>query len=282
MNYAVISPNKLHEELCEILVDNDLTMAKLEYKDSIHYQIEMYFKKCNYIQYSTGFDNPDEMFNDICRVLKENNKDDINTIMLYSTDEYVYEMVYFENYNNKEYDEDLFNQFASITNIELLPIYDKCAVIKTNIKTNVKSTCIDYKDITNIVMKTFYHTGIMVDTDNKITEIVYISEHPYASIGTTFTKTKDIIINNLCFLLYEEKENNNVMNKKASKLFNTEIKGRVFISLISPIFYKKIWDMNSTILNLVLNSINNESVEKELDDNRTINPFVVINKYINK
>jgi hypothetical protein len=38
--------------------------------------------------------------------------------------------------------------------------------------------------------------------------------------------------------------------------------------------------MNSTILNLVLNSINNESVEKELDDNRTINPFVVINKYI--
>ena len=61
MNYTVISPNKLHEEICELLVDNDLTMAKLEHKDSIHYQIEMYFKKCNYIQYSTGFDNPDEL-----------------------------------------------------------------------------------------------------------------------------------------------------------------------------------------------------------------------------
>ena len=30
-----------------------------------------------------------------------------------------------------------------------------------------------------------------------------------------------------------------------------------------------------------MNSINNESVEKELDDNRTVNPFVVINKYLN-
>lgn len=280
MNYALIEPNKLHEELCELLVDKNLKMANLDDKESIEYQVEMYFKKCYYIKYSEGFDNPDLMFDDICRVLKEKYKEDINTILLYSTDEYVYEMVYFEYSNKKEHDEDEFNQFASMSNIELIPIYHRCAVMKTNIKTGIQCTSINYKDLAHITLRNFYHSGVMIEPSKKMTTVTYVSENPFMSIGNTFTQGMDTVINNFPLIIYEEKNDQKEVNEIASSLFHQEIKGRIFLALLAPIHYKKLWDLNENTLNLIIKSIGNADIERELGDNRTVNPFVIMNRHI--
>ena len=67
MNYSIISPNKLHEDIFELLEDNKLKMVNIDNKDLITYHIEMYIKNSNYIQYSNTFDNADVLFDDICR-----------------------------------------------------------------------------------------------------------------------------------------------------------------------------------------------------------------------
>lgn len=280
MNYAIIEPNRLHEELYELLVDKKLSMANLNDKESIEYQVEMYFKKCYYIKYSEGFDNPDLMFDDICRVLKEKYKEDINTMLLYSTDEYVYEMVYFEYSNQREHDEDEFNQFASMSNIELIPIYHRCAIMKTNIKTGIQCTSISYKDIAHITLRNFYHSGVMIEPSKKITTVTYVTENPFISIGNTFTQGIDTVVNNFPLLMYEEKNDQKDVNEIASKIFNQELKGRIFLVLLAPIHYKKLWDLNENILQIILKSIGNSELEKELSDNRIANPFVVVNKYV--
>jgi len=279
MNYSIISPNKLHEEIAELLEDKNLKMINLDNKDLITYHIEMYIKNSNYINYSNTFDDPDKLFDDICKNLLDTNKEELNTIFIYSNEEFVYEMVYFEYVDNKEYDEDDFNQFASISNIQLLPIYHKCAIMKTNIKNGIKCIDINYKDLAFIVIQNFYNIGLMVNETNE-KEITFTTEHPFNVIGNTFIQTKTITIYNLYFMLYEEKCQSLVVNKKISKFFGEEIKGRCFLIMLSPIYFKKIWDLNKNIFNLIVNNLYNDNIEKVLMDKKDENPFVAINKII--
>ena len=284
MNYILIHVNKIYEDLYDLLDEKELTMNNLDHHDMIKFHIEKYIEKINYIKMGEYCDTPEERLNKIMEDLSDNTGEHMegNTLLVYSDDKIMYEIVFLENSKNQT-DINL-NDFGSITNIELYPIYGDCVIIKTRMqgKTLINDT-IDRKDLFNIIYNNFYHTGVMINSNNDIKELIFSGDVPSTIIGNTFKTHYKNEIFGLQFIIYQESDNDSFKNELVSKLCNKDIYGRTFLCLLSPIFNKKFFNNKISILKLVTSLLEDidkrKNIEKELGDDKITNPFIVLSKY---
>ena len=276
MNYIIINKNNAYTEIYETLEDNELFMNNLNDKELIIFHINKYVEKSNYINYSNVFNTEKERMDDALN----NYSDDktVNTILIYSNDDCMYELMYFE--SGKIESEEKINHFASIINTEEKIIYGTVYLFKTLIKKNKLEMAIaDKKDLFLLFNTIFYHTALIVE-ENEIKELYFTGDKPFNLIGNTFKESDKIEILNFYFCLYEE-ENGNYVNHKVSKLFKREIKGRCFIMMTCPYTFRKFWDLSEKTFNNIINIISNDDkydyIDRKIHDNLLGNPFMLFN-----
>ena len=285
MNYILVKTNKIYEELYDLLEDKELSMNNPDNNEMVKFHMEKYIEKIDYIKISEKFETPEDRIDNIMNAFSDGPEEhmDGNTLLLYSDDEIMYEVLFLENRKNQ--DDENINDFGSITNIELHPIFGDCAIIKTGINgKDLLNMTIDRKDLFKIIYNNFFHTGVMVNSDNKdLKEITFSGDMPSTVIGNTFQNFYKNEIFGLQFVIYEEKNNDKIKNELVSKLCNKDIFGRVFVCLLSPVFFKKFFNNKTSIINNITSLMEDKEtvkkIQKDLDDDKITNPFVVLSKY---
>jgi hypothetical protein len=202
----------------------------------------------------------------------------------------MFEIIFMEELGVDKND-DILNQFGSISNIELSPIYGKIAIVKTSYKNGeLKNSLINDNDINEIIVNNFYHTGIMINSDGSLLELEFSGDNPNLTIGGNFKQMDSLSLFGLVLIGYNETNTTNEINKIASKIYGKEIRGRIFLTTMCPITNKRFWSLNIDIFNNIFklvsyldgtqeqkNKIN--ELEKELTDDKLKNPFFLIKKY---
>ena len=82
----------------------------------------------------------------------------------------------------------------------------------------------------------------------------------------------------------EKQDKNSKPNDTINSIFNTDFKGRVYLTILSPISTKRHWNLNKEMLGDIKKIIHNESIVKKIysdidKENKMINPFFLIKKY---
>ena len=284
MNYILLKTNKIHEELYDLLEDKELSMNNPNHNDMVKFHMEKYIEKIDYIKISEKFETPEDRINNIMENFSDGLEKNMegNTLLLYSDDEIMYELLFVENRQNRN--EENLNEFGSITNIELHPVYGDCAIIKTGINGNdLLNMTINRKDLFTIIYNNFFHTGVMVSSNNDMKELLFSGDMPSTVIGNMFKNHRKAEIFGLQFIIYEETNSDKLKNEIVSKLCNKDIFGRVFVCVLSPVFFKKFYNNKISIMNTITSLTGDKDtikkIQKELDDDRIINPFLVLSKY---
>ena len=285
LNYCIITKNKIYEEIHDAVEEEELTMSNPNHEDKIKYLIDktiknnkdinFYEKKCNSIN---------DIFGEIIEELLNDNPQEEsqgNTVLLYSDINEMFELVFIE--KDVDFDDKELNQFASISNYELKPIYNSCAIFKTGYKNNnIKNGIISLKDIHNIMYYNFYHIGLLVDCDKNMKEITFSGDMPYNFIGSQFKMTDNF--ERLGFQIVTFVEEGTKLNVLSSKLCNKEISGRVFITLLNPPYNKKFGNFTKELFELIIKIIDDfdlsKNIETDVLNDKIINPFLIINKHI--
>lgn len=292
-NYCLIKKNKLYEDLYEILEEEELIMDNPNHKDSIKYKIRMlaksYFK--NKISISNAFSTSNESLEDLMVEITGNSEDDSlqgNTLLMFADNESMYEVVFMEQVGVVNSDTDL-NQLASISNIELAPIYGNVAVVKTSyIDGKLKNVTITEEDVINLITNNFYHGGVMMNCDGTTTELEFSGDNPNIMIGGNFKQLAPFQMFGLTLVGYNEQGTE--INNLASKLYGNEIKGRFYVAILCPITNNRFWGIDLNIVENLIKLIKfsegtaeeKEIIEKlnnELSDDKLKNPFFLIKKY---
>ena len=284
-NYCLVKVNKIYEEIYDMLEDKNLSMHQVDDTNNILYEIKKIVTNNQNIIISDNMDCENLLEEIMVNITKDdiNNTKQGNTVLLYASDDYMYELVYMEDYSHEQGDEYL-NQLASICNIELIPIYGDICIVKTSYKNKVlESKELNLNDIINIIISNFYHTGIMIYADNTHKEIMFSGDKPNYVIGNTFSKVNQFEIFGLVLVIYSEDVKSDKNNEIVSKLMDEEINGKVFITLLCPLTNKKYWNITNTTIKNILSIKENKdslsSINKEIFDDKLINPFFLIKKY---
>ena len=269
MDYALINRNNLYEDLHDLLEENDFNMHDINKSENIKYCIKKYIHTLDYVNFIKACSK--DRMNDIVSKLDELSTLEtleINTILLYSNEKYAYEAIYLKNEieNNN-------NQFATISNTELLCINGYVAIIKTKfLNGEYIEDNMTFDDLAEIIIKNFYHIGLMINPNNSINELEFNTDKPFRTIGNTFKQIGTIELLNVSFVLYNEESDES--NELVMKLFNnySNIKGRCFISVLSPEPHLKFLDLTKNMFEKILYLIETKTVLTD-EDNRVHNPF---------
>ena len=294
-NYCYIGKNKIYAEIYDELLDEELSMYNQEHD----YKIKDYIKKKinseKYISLSEKIVGTDDIVSDlILKITNEANMTDLqgNTILMFADSKQMYEMFYMENLV-KSFEDTELNEFGSISNIQLQPVYWGCGVFKTTYSNGKLNTSIITKnDIANIFIQNYYHMGVMIgtnpDTNNWI-DIEFTGEVPHKVIGQKFVQSNITEVVGFNLMPFVE-ENSTEQNSIATKLFGREMKGRVFVTLLCPSTQKKYWNIQSSDLKDILKVSENmelkEKINELLNDSSNVskdqNPFYYLNKVLSK
>lgn len=284
INYCLIDKNKIYAEIYDELLEEELSMFNKDHNDKIKYYLEKKITNSKFINESNIFDSNNEIMNDlILKITSKISNDNLqgNTVLMFASPDEMYELFHMEDLITKINDEEL-NEFASISNIHLLPVFLSCGIFKSTYLTNViKPSLISIKDIANIFIQNYYHIGVMIGINEELLEIEFTGEDPFKVIGTNFTQSN--VTNVIGFNLIPYFENSNDLNVIASKIMGRELKGRMFISLLCPTTNKKFWNIDITTVKNIVKILSNEklfaNIEKELDKiDKDINPFYILKK----
>jgi hypothetical protein len=283
-NYCLIEKNKIYGEIYDNLLDEDLSMFNKDHSDSIKYLIEKLIKNSKYISLSENIENRDDVMPDLIEKITstiQNENLQGNTILLYATINEMYELFHMDDLTSK-ISEDELNEFGVMSNIHLMPVYWSCGILKsTYYSDKIILSEINKKDIINIIIKNYYHIGVLIDTNDNLLEIEFTDEEPLRVIGTNFKRLSVYNIIGFNFVVYID--DSAVINKKASIILNKEIKGRMFLSLLCPSTQKKLWDIDTKTIENIITVLSNKElnikIEKELEvENVNINPFYLLTK----
>ena len=290
-NYCLIEKNKIYGELFDELLEEELSMNKQEDNEKIKRYIGNKILLSNYIEISENFTNQDDRLSDLINkiTLKTDNKNlQGNTIILYANDNYMYEIFHMEDLTRlKELSDNDLNEFGSLSNIYLLPIYWGCGIFKSKYcDGKLIGDIINKEDIINIYIQNYYHKGVLINANGNMQEIEFTGENPNKVIGMGFIQSNPIDVVGFNILAFIEKSNG-VENKNliASKIFGKDIYGRVFLSLLCPVTNKKYWSIYIETINNIIKILENESkmnnIYQEIDtENKYINPFYLLKKNI--
>lgn len=281
VNFCLVKKNNIYHEIYDMLDDEDISMFKVDDAFKVQYKLANLVKKHSCFQFHNS--TKDSFIDDALQHLVNNDSEHYqgNTIYTFADSKNCYEIIYSENFGNNS-DSDL-NQFASISNIDTEPIFKDCILLKSSYNNgNYLMDDIDINDIVKITTCNFYHTGVVIDTNNILTNFEFTGENPLNFIGHTFKEFGKFDILGFTFLIYNESNNNK--NDIASAFLNTDIYGRICITLLTPQHNKKFWNITSNDINNILNILKNpetiQLIHKEQDhESKNFNPFVSLDKY---
>lgn len=290
-NYCWVDKNKIYAEIYDELLDEKLSMNDKEHNEKIKYYIEKKISNSNFISLSDVYDSNDDIISDLILKITQNETRKLqgNTVLMFADSNSMYELFHMEDLTTKISDSEL-NEFGSISNIHLIPVYWGCGIFKTSyIKTDsniiTKPSLITKQDVANIFIQNYYHIGVMTNPEGKPIEIEFTGEDPYKVIGINFTQNNVINVLGFCLVPWIEKINNNNINIQASEILGKVTYGRVFFGLVCVSSYKKFWNINTkTILNIIkiLKDVNKyKLIVQELEQtDKDINPFYLLKKYL--
>jgi len=285
LNYCIINKNEIYGELHDLVEKDELTMVNPNHEEKIKYLIGDVVKNNKNIEFiDKESNNINDFIGEVLELLISKNPQDEsqgNTMIVYSDIYEMIEVLFIEKDENFEDCE--LNEFASISNYDLQPIYNCCALFKTNYKDNkIKNKLITIKDIEKIMYNNFYHVGLLVDCDGNTKEIIFSGDIPHNFIGSSFKLGENFERLGLHLALFVE--DGNRVNEIATRLCGTETKGRVYITLLNPPFNKKFGNFTKELLDIILKILNNnenvKKIEKEVMDDKMDNAFMIINKYL--
>jgi hypothetical protein len=281
-NFCIIKRNKFYAQLYDLLEEEELFMQKPEDTSQIMFKIKKLVDKSKIFILSNSY-NKKNIAEEMVISITENNKDDNiqgHTLFVYADDNVMYEVFFMENLIDKP-NVDVINEFCSISNIDMQPIFWDCAMVKTSYHNGIlEGVNIDKEDIFRILIENFYHYGVMINPNGTMQDIQFTGENPFNVIGKfNVLGHTDIIGFQLIFYNDEGTE----INENASKLYGQTIKGRLFVALLSPMSNKKIWSIKSTTVNNILKILKNpdkiEKIKNEIELNeKYVNPFFILKK----
>lgn len=295
-NYCIIRKNQFYRELYDELIEEELSMQKKDDSNKIHNLIEKKILSCEYIQISNNYDSQEDSFTDLINKITEkidNENLQGNTSIIYADDNIMYELFYMEDLTkDANISEDELNEFACISNTDQYPIFWSCGILKSEYyDKNIKSSIIKKEDISKLFINNYYHIGIMINVNDKITEnmtddmieITFMGENPLSIIGNTFVPSDITEILGFSFLPYIEKSDK--QNKIATNLLNKYINGKVFLTLLCPLTNIKYWNIYIETINnlfkILLDKDKVNNINQEINNcDKYINPFFLIKKNI--
>ncbi len=285
LNYCMINKNVIYGELHDLIEKEELTMLNPNHEDKIRFLIGDLIKNSKEIEFTEKKTNDiNDIISEVFEILISKNTQEEsqgNTLVVYSDINEMIELIFIEKDENFEDDE--LNEFASISNYDLQPIYNCCALFKTSYKNNnIKNTILTLKDIEKILYNNFYHIGLLVDCENNTKEIIFSGDLPHNFIGSSFKLGESF--DRLGFHLALFVEDGNKINEIVSKLRGVETKGRVYITLLNPPYNKKFGNFTKELLDIILKIIENKEIIKKIEDevlnDKLDNAYMIINKYL--
>lgn len=283
-NYCLIKSNTVYKDIYNRLEEECLSMDNPDDETETKIIMDNILDNMKeIIIFSKNYKNNKDALEDIMVDLSFGDKSSKgNTVLLYANDTVMYEAIYLEPFEEGLSDEYL-NQYVTMSNIDLHPIYLNSVIIKSSYgKKSIIEEQITLNDIKLILIKNFYHNGVMIDTENTMTEIQFTGDEPFKMIGPTFMMTERHELFGLIIIGWTEKNNSTVENIVATQLFDKKLFGRVFIGLMCPTTGKKFWCISKQTINNLLCLINktHDKYTKETEDKMYENPFYLINKYL--
>jgi len=281
----MINKNVIYGELHDLIEKEELTMLNPNHEDKIRFLIGDLIKNSKEIEFTEKKTNDiNDIISEVFEILISKNTQEEsqgNTLVVYSDINEMIEIIFIEKDENFEDDE--LNEFASISNYDLQPIYNCCALFKTSYKNNnIKNTILTLKDIEKILYNNFYHIGLLVDCENNTKEIIFSGDLPHNFIGSSFKLGESF--DRLGFHLALFVEDGNKINEIVSKLRGVETKGRVYITLLNPPYNKKFGNFTKELLDIILKIIENKEIIKKIEDevlnDKLDNAYMIINKYL--
>ena len=291
-NYCWVGINKIYQEIYDDLLDEELSMFKIEHNDKIKHYLEKKIVNNSNIDISETFESTSDIMSDL--ILKittgaESKNLQGNTILMFANSDEMYELFHMEDLTTKMLDVNL-NELASISNIHMTPICWGCGIFKTTYSSSTAvptPSLITKKDLADIFIQNYYHLGIMIDTNGDLFEIEFTGEDPFKIIGTNFKQLNVSNVIGFSLIPYNENndgnKDNNMLNHKASIILGREMKGRVFLSLLCPTTNKKFWNINIKTIENIIKIVSNKNLfeiaEKDLEQtDKDINPFYILKK----
>jgi len=284
LNYCIINKNEIYGDLHDLVEKEELSMLNPNHEEKIKYLIGDIVKNNKNIEFKEKDTNDINQFiGEVLELLVSKNPQEEsqgNTLIIYSDINEMIELIFIEKDENFEDNE--LNEFASISNYGLQPIYNCCALFKTNYKNNnIKNTLITMKDVEKILYYNFYHIGLLIDCDKNYKEIIFSGDIPHNFIGSSFKLSENFEKLGLHIALFIEEGKN--INEIASKICEKEIKGRVYFTLLNPPFNKKFGNFTKELLDVILKIIDDKEIvkiiEKEIMNDKLDNAYMIINKY---
>jgi hypothetical protein len=298
-SYCLVKKNNLYQTLYAYIEKQKLNMYNPKHYDLIKDYIKRFLDETDYITISDKFGAPDSLFEDLLDLiitdnnmnLKTTDEDESicvnnqgNTLLAYGDSKKAYEIVYNEFFNDKNAEKLLpvANEFASITNVDMAPIYGSCGILKTVYDNGLKLSSITKNDIYELLINIFYHTGVLINTDGTMTDLVFSGEDPCYMIGSSFKINDTIQLLGLSWSIFVEKDSK-VDNVIVSEFMSKPIKGRTFVTVLCPVTNKKFINITlnefKDILELLKDKNKVDSINKDYMENINVNPFFLINKY---
>lgn len=286
MKFSIIKKNNLYEQVYDLLDMEELNMNNPHHQEKIYYHINKFIlNNKSDIFYSDNFTDKELFYEELFVQLTNNdNKDDGsqgNTQVLFADKTSMYEMVHLENFNIK-YEESQMNQFATVSNPELKPIYGNCAIIKTLYENGeYVISDVNPEDISKVFMNNFYHDGVMIDVKDNMIDVQFAGTEPNNFIGSLFKPYSSVEIFGLHLVPFIEEGDK--INNIASKLLGTQIKGRVYMTTLCAPNNTKFWNLCKKDIEDILD-INNypdkvKEINNEFVNNKFTNPFFLLKKY---
>ena len=297
-NSLLVYQNKFYKELSEMVKEENLPMFDINYLPSIKKIFKNFFSSKDYFVNTISFTDPNSLLEEcMVQITKNNNSENMdgNTIIIYGDEDKMYDIFYLEDLITKRTDEEIqeqdnLNEFGSICNIDLEPIYKDCAIFKTIYENGFyMNSEITEEDLLEITLNNFYHKGVLL-LENEIEEIIFPGEIP---IINEYKLVKMDVINifGLFLLPWEIQEEIKdecieylIENHNASIIFNKKITSKIFLTILSPGNQKKIWNLSKKILVNIIDLLENEEkcrqLGKDIEANvKVTNPFFLIKKY---
>ncbi len=285
-NYCFIGTNKIYADIQDMLDLEDISMNNPNHYSKVIYHLEKLVSKAKYIQIKPAYKDKDEfkeqLFVDITEKIKEKEGFQGNTLMLSASTLGSYEVIYFEDLLKKQTEENL-NELVTISNLEMEPIFNDCAIVKISYDSGEHvHQRINIDDIQKIVKNCFYHTGVLISEDGSLKELDFPGDNVSLIIGNTFKMGTPFFLAGLQIVPYIEESKK--PNKKASDIMDSEINGRLFLAVLSPMGGKKFWNMDIETINCLLKLSKDQEklkkIDQEIDEkNKAVNPFFLIKKY---
>lgn len=289
-NYCELKKNTIYAETYDDLLDEELNMNKLEHNDKIKTYLEKKINSSDFIKISDKFTNINDLMEDLIlkiEISAPNFKLQGNTLLMFADDNAMYELFYMEDLT-QTVPSDYLNEFGSLSNIFLQPVYWTCGIFKSLYGDDGKiyPNNISKSDVSKLYISNFYHKGVVVNHDGSMIELEFTGEDPYKMIGTNFTQSNILELFGFNLVTWIEKihnPNDTQLNLNASKILGSETYGRVFFALVCPNTNKKFWNIGIKTINDILSVIDNKDIQykisKEVEMAEiNVNPFYIMKK----